>query len=315
VYRAAPPGAAGAGDGPLRVARAGRQAFGPGSSAAALDPHLRVYLSDMAAPYGLALREDLLAEGAGQSYGDMAGSLLARLVPADQPVDLLILAFAVHDVVPGRSAAAYLSSLCPGAPMAFAVCDQGAAAPFTGLQLIREYTRTAQCRRAVLAVVEQDTLPYEVADPAVLPTRSAAVLLLCDQDGTGGLQEVRQYPGTSPAQAGALLARELTALAGGRDDVTLIAGSALAPPAGSAGAAPLRAALPAGSEVVFGPAGQPVTGVWWELAGGLPGWATRGRRVLLAEYEAALRYLCVSVIDISPEPAAAAPRPAAQHVP
>jgi hypothetical protein len=313
VYCDGPP-AAGADGGALRVARAGRQAFA-GSSAAALDPMLGVYLSDMAAPYGLALRDDLLREGRGQSYGEMAGVLLARTVPPGEPVDLLVLALAVHDVIPGRSTAAHLSSLCPGEPMAFAVCDQGVAAPFTALQLIREYARTPPCRRGVLVVAEQDTVHYELAGPGPVPDRSAAVVLCCDQEGPGGLHTVRQHPGTSPDQAGDVLARELTALAAGRGDVTLIAGPGLTQPGGEAGLASLRAALPAGSQLVIAPVGQPVTGVWWELAGGLPEWTAQGRRVLLADYEPALRYLCVSAIDLVPGPAAAAPRRTAAHVP
>src|ERR1017187_1651243 len=108
MYRAGPPSADGSHGEPLRVAVAGRQVF-EGSSDAALDPMLRVYLSDMVRPYGLALRDDLLDQGRGQSYGEMAGALLARTVPPGQPVDLIVLAFAVHDVIPGRSAAAHLS--------------------------------------------------------------------------------------------------------------------------------------------------------------------------------------------------------------
>jgi hypothetical protein len=332
MFCAGPPGADGTGGShgePLRVAVAGRQVF-EGSSDAALDPMLRVYLSDMVAPYGLALREDLLNEGRGQSYGEMAGALLTPAVPPDQPVDLIVLAFAVHDVIPGRSTAAHLSYLCPGAPMAFAVCDQGAAAPFTALRLIREYTRTASCQRALLVVVEQATLHYELAAASVmtssaLPTRNAAVLLLCGPAGAGRLETVRQHAGVSAAQAGDLLASELPALAAGRDDVTLIAGDGLARLSGA----------PAVDQVLVAPAGQPSTGVWWELAGALPEWTARGRRVLLAAYEPELRYLCVSAIDVEASPvvtspvvtstvvtstavtstAAAAPRLTAQQVP
>lgn len=36
--------------------------------------------------------------------------------------------------------------------------------------------------------------------------------------------------------------------------------------------------------------------VWWELAGGLAQWMTAGRRVVIADYDPALRYLCVAQI-------------------
>ncbi|HUZ23597.1 MAG TPA: hypothetical protein VMV07_07515 [Streptosporangiaceae bacterium] len=320
MHCAGPPGADGADGGhgePLRVAAAGRQAF-EGSSDAALDPMLRSYLSDLVAPYGLGLREDLLGQGRGQSYGEMAGALLTQTMPPGQPVDLIVLAFAVHDVVPGRSTAAHLSYLCPGAPMAFAVCDQGTAAPFAALRLIREYARGGSCQRALLVVVEQETLHYELAAPGVLPTRGAAVALLCGPAGAGRLAAVRQHAGVSAAQAGDLLASELAALAAGRDDVTLIVGGSLAgligavaspgPRTGrsnggrSGGQQLLPPGVPAIDQVLVAPAGQPSTGVWWELAGGLPDWTARGRRVLLADYEPELRYLSVSAIDVEAGP-------------
>jgi hypothetical protein len=323
MYRAGSP-SAGSADGshgePLRVARAQRRVF-EGSSESALDPMLRAYLSDLVAPYGLALRDDLLDQGAGQSYGEMAGALLEQTVLPGQPVDLLVLAFAVHDVIPGRSTAAHLSHLCPGTPMAFAVCDQGSAAPYTGLRLIREYTRTPGCRRALLVVVEQATLHYEHALASV-PTQNAAVMLACGPAGYARLDTVRQHAGVSPAQAASLLVAELTALAAGHDDVTLIVGRGLASLGRDAGPpGPLtdgRELLPRGSpavdHVVLAPAGQPTTGVWWELAGGLPGWTAQGRRVLLADFEPDLRYLSVSAIDVEPAPAGAASRPTAQRV-
>lgn len=316
MYLAGPPDAAGpggfpAGGGPLRVSPAGRLLAG-GSSPAARDPMLRVYLADMVRPYGVALREDLLEAGSGQSYGEMAGTLLSREMPAGEPVDLLVLAFAVGDVVPGRATAAHLSSRCPGRPAAFAVCDQGVAAPFTALRLIREYARTPGCRRALLIVTEQATLHYEQPAPAAVPAQNAAVALLCSDSGPGRLATVRLHAGSragsgtgSGAGNGAgnggdgagtaeLLSAELGELAGGRDDVTVILGAGAAELAGSG------AAGPAGAEVIAAPSGQPCTGAWWELAGRLPGRGEAGRRVLLADYEPSLGYLCLAAIDVEP---------------
>jgi hypothetical protein len=337
VYRAGPPGGGAAdGGGPLRVSGAGRRVF-EGSSTAALDPALRVYLADLVAPYGLALADDLLDQGSGHSYGEMAGTLLEQTLleqtllaqpAAAQPIDLLVLAFAIHDVIPGRSTAAHLSQLCPGNPTAFAGCEQGSAAPFTGLRLIREYARTAGCRRALLVVVEQATLHYEPAAPVALPARHAAVALVCGELGSGRLDAIRQHAGVSARQARDLLATEVAALAAGRGDVTLVLGNGLTRPAGKterpvaevpgSAAGPGSAApvdIPAVDQVLVAPAGQPLTGVWWELAGGLTDWAARGRRVLLADYEPTLGYLCVSAIDVEASPAVAAPRLAAQRAP
>lgn len=263
-----------------RLARAARREF-PGVSDLAFDPELRLFLADLVRPYDLPLRDDLLDCGAGQSYGEMAAELVRRIVPADEPVDLLVLAFGIHDIRLGRSTAAYLSDVCPGRPMAFAVCDQGAAAPFTALRLIGEY----RPRRALLLVAEQSALHYLPPGPAVVPDRHAAVALLFEQ-GDAGSTVVRQHADVPARLAGSLLADDVAALSGDRTDVTLVLGGGLPRP-------------PAAVDTVPAPAGQPYTGPWWALAEGLAGWQAAGRRVVVAEYDPALRYLSTSGMDVA----------------
>jgi len=307
--------AAGGAGRPLRLTRAGRR-IAAGSSDAALDPMLRVYLSDMVRPYGRTMRDDLPDKGAGQSYGEMAGALLADIVPAGQPVDLIVVAFAIHDVIPGRSTANHLSYLCPGRPQAFAICDQGAAAPFTGLRLLRDYTGTGTCERALLVVAEQATLHYTAAAADAVPDTNAAVVLAFGPAGPGCVTAVREQADVAAQQVGDLLAGELAALFAGDTDVTLVAGNGLTRAlnaAGPPGTPPRPAGVPPAVRLLAAPAGQPCTGVWWELAGRLPGWLEQGQRVLLADYDPALRYLCVAAIDVEAGPAAtpqqhAAPR-------
>jgi hypothetical protein len=80
--------------------------------------------------------------------------------------------------------------------------------------------------------------------------------------------------------------------------VTVIAGAQLAQKA-------LSAARPVGAEVIVAPAGQPCTGVWWEVAGRLAGWAEcGGRRVLVADYDPLAGSLCLAVIDVAGSSAA-----------
>src|SRR5438309_1780009 len=81
-----------------------RTAADPGHRA-----RLREYLSDLAAPYGVALREAMFAGPHGHSYGEMAEALLRDLLSGGEAVDLLVLAFAVPDIRPGRATATYLS--------------------------------------------------------------------------------------------------------------------------------------------------------------------------------------------------------------
>jgi hypothetical protein len=299
MYVAGPPG--GRGGGPLFISRAGRRVF-EGDSAGALHPSLRVFLSDLTRPYGLGLREDLLAAGAGQCYGEMSAALLTDVLPAGDPPDLIVLAFAMPDVRPERATASYLSHLCAGAPMGFAVCDQGTAAAFTGLRLISEYARSGACTRALLIIIEQAVLHHDLpaGGAGVVPARHAAVALSCDSAGPAQVLQVRQHAAIVPERASAVLAAGVAELGSPDASATLILGHDLARLAGlrdraAAGqAAPVPGLEPA-TRVRIAPDGQPSTGVWWELASAAD-WAVPGELVLLADYEPALGYLSLTAI-------------------
>ena len=150
----------------LPLIRAERRVF-TGTAEFLDDPANRArtaeYLTDMARAYG---RDGPASVSAGQSYGEMAEALIGSVVSADEPVDLLVLAFAVHDLWPSRQTAAYLSGVTPGTPLAFAICDQGSAAAFSGLTIAREYAASAGVRRALL-IVEVNDEP--VARSAIAP--------------------------------------------------------------------------------------------------------------------------------------------------
>ena len=225
----------------MRLIRAVRREF-HGPAAFLDDPDHRAfateYLADMVRPHGLALDAEL----SGQSYGEMAEALLREAVGADEPVGTLVVAFANHDVYPGRALATYLSHLCPGTPTAFAVCDQGSAAAFTALRLLGAADPVSAAKPALLIVVEQTQLPYR--SEAAAPARSQGVALLWAPDGPGGA--VRQRPGVTPAELPGLVPD---------DAARLVLGGALA------AAWPDR---PAHAEVAS--ADQPMTGVWWRLA-------------------------------------------------
>lgn len=324
MYVAGQPGLPGEGGArPLCIGRAARRVFA-GESAEALHPGLRVFMADLARPYGLGAREDTLAGGAGQSYGEMGAALLASVLAPGEPLDLLVLAFAMPDVRPERSTASYLSHLCPGEPMAFAVCDQGTAAAFTGLRLIGEYARSDGCERALLLVIEQAVLHHDLpaangtanGTAAGVPARHAAVALTFGRAGPARVLRVRQHAAVAPERAGPLLAAGIAELAGAElagagpaatgPGVTLVLGRDLArlarldqlgvagPVAATAGVRGLEGV----SRVRVAPDGQPCTGVWWELAGDAGGRAGPGF-VLLADYDQALRYLSLSAIEVS----------------
>jgi hypothetical protein len=251
------------------------------------------YLADMARPYDREVPAALFGEPAspalGHSYGEMAEALIEAIVPADEPVDLLVLAFSSHDLRPGRQTAAYLSHVTPGAPMAFAVCDQGSAAAFTGMRIAREYASSAGIRRALLIVAEQAALPYDCPVPVPSQHRGVA-LLFGDGDGAAAqarLAGVRQHPGVPPAALADLAAADLTDLAAGHRGVGLVLSDALA--AGWT--------APAAGRVRRMPPGQPSTEVWWGIIDELTADAGRPDLVVAADYDPALCYLCLAAFD------------------
>ena len=283
--------------------RAVRRAYtGPAEFLADAGNRARVgeYLADMARPYAREVPAALFGEppspALGHSYGEMAEALIGPAVPADEPVDLLVLAFSSHDLRPGRQTAAYLSHLTPGAPMAFAICDQGSAAAFSGLRIAREYASSAGIRRALLIVVEQAALPYDC--PVTLPSQHRAVAMLYGDDAMplARVAGLRQHPGVPPGEAAGLAAADLAELADGHHVVGLVLGDALAAvwPA------------PAAGRVRVMPPGQPSTAVWWgltgELTGELTGDAGHPDLLVAADYDPGLRYLCLAAFVIPPGP-------------
>ncbi|MER7757576.1 hypothetical protein [Kitasatospora sp. NPDC097643] len=248
----------------LRITRALARRF-DGRSETSLDPDLRAFVSDLVRPYGLPLREDLLREGAGHSYRELAADLLHEALAEDEPVDLLILAFDTPDVRPGAPSSLALSRSCPGTPLAFAVCDQGTASAFTALRLAADYHRTGACRRAVVVLAEQTALHYRPPEPVRMPQRHAAVVLVCEEIGAPGMT-IRQISGVAdPEKELRLQSEELGA------DAAVV--------------------LDPGLDGAAAPAAQPFTGPWAELADQLPAWRARGRPALVAGHDRRLGVL------------------------
>jgi hypothetical protein len=234
----------------LVLRRVARGTFGD-TSELSRDPELPRFMADLTRPWGIPVRPELL--GRGQTYQEMASALLPSVLSGDDPVDLLVLAFGIHDVRPAQSAATSLSARCPGAPVAFAVCDQGTLAAFTALRLIDAYAP----RRGLLLVLEQAALHYRPPAAGSVPDRHAGVALaLSSSSDTGGrLVAVRQLAGLAPDDRPAALAAEVARVAADRPDAVLVPGPGLA-----------GIPLPEGVPLSPGPAGQPHTTAWWGLA-------------------------------------------------
>ncbi len=245
----------------------------------------------MAGPYGRAVRTEELGEppslALGQSYGEMAQELIGSAVSAAEPVDLLVLAFAIHDLRPGRQTAAYLSHVTAGTPMAFAICDQGSAAAFSGLRVAREYASSGGVRRALLIVVEQAALPYDCDAPVPAQHRGVAMLYGDGAAAQARVTAVRLHPGVPPECVAALAAAELKELTAGRQETGLVLGDALAA---------LWTVHDAGRLRVM-PPGQPSTGVWWGLIDELTSDPGPPGTLVIADYDAQLRYLCLTAFE------------------
>lgn len=281
----------------LRLVRAVRRTFtGPAEFLAGPAKRAQIgeYLTDMARPYGYEVPAALFGEppspALGHSYGEMAQALIAPAVSTDEPVDLLVLAFSIHDLRPGRQTAAYLSHVTPGAPMAFAICDQGSAAAFSGLRIAREYAWSAGIRRALLIVVEQAALPYDC--PVPVPAQHQGVAMLFDDcaEPAARVTGVRQHPGVQPGCAAGLAAADLKELAAGYHEVGLVLSDALAS----------LWTAPSAGRVREMPPGQPSTGVWWGLVDELTGGAGHPDLLVTADYDPQLRYLCLTAFNARP---------------
>jgi hypothetical protein len=273
------------------------------------------YLADMARPYGREVPAAQFGEppspDLGHSYGEMAEALIESAVPAGEPVDLLVLAFSIHDLRPGRQTAAYLSHLTAGAPMAFAVTDQGSAAAFSGLRIACDYAASADVRRALLIVVEQAALPYDC--PVAVPAQHRGVAMLYSdrppEDGPldanppeasppeantapqARLADVRQHAGVPPGEVAGLAAADLGDLvAADHQEVALVLSDALA----------AVWAAPEAGRVRVAPPGQPATGVWWELMDELAADAGGPDLLVAADYDPDLGYLSLAAFTRVP---------------
>jgi 4-hydroxymandelate oxidase len=292
VFSAAPPTGGALSDN-WALHRVVRLPFPPSSGPAldALDAaRLDKYLRDLLRTRGLgpAVADPALG---GQSYSVMAEALIKAAVSEQEPVNLLVLAYSIPDISPGRSITAQLSRRCPGAPLAFTVSDQGTAASFTGLRLIREYTREDGLRRGVLIVVEQALLPYDPGVPVAVPDVHAGVALVFGDDDEPPSASGQIRLGSIVTRAGLSddeLPREIETLCGDAQPVTLILSSALAN----------RVKAPDVDRVRTAPPGQPFTGVWWELAGELARTDTASRRIVLGDYDPLQSCLCLAALEL-----------------
>ncbi|ONH37574.1 hypothetical protein [Protofrankia coriariae] len=171
------PGGRMAGLGLVEVAH--RQ-FGPGGGRID-DPFSERHFTDLTSGYGMTYRADVAARSRGNTFAAMSAALVDGLAPAPDPFGVAVVAHATPDLDCRYAAATYLSDL-PGVLLSFAVSENGGCTPFTALRLAGAYTARHSLRRAVVLVLDQSTLPYDLA-PGVAPAGDAGVALVLGEGG------------------------------------------------------------------------------------------------------------------------------------
>ncbi|WP_410579401.1 hypothetical protein [Amycolatopsis sp. lyj-108] len=265
---------------PLRLERAASRVFGEGRP---YDPGLIQYFADLAALYGLRHRDDYFTRVRRNTFTDMIGGVLADLAPLDEPFDLVVLAHSTPDAEPGWPAC-FAADALPGDPLVLAVSDQGAAAAFTALRIVADYATADGFNRALVLILDQTTLmdDDQPAPREVRPTHDAVVALVLSRHADGGGPAIRCQADLGRDEAIA----SVTALLAGSRPAALVAGPAVG-------------VERPGVDLVVAEPGRPCTGVWAALVDRLGDWDA-GRRVVLAEYDPALRYLGTCSIETPP---------------
>jgi len=224
---------------PLRVRAVVRREFGRGTGHVG-DPAVVRYFRDLAESRAVPARADVLTRP-GNTFATMAAGLIEAL-PALGPVDLAVVAHATPDLDPRLSVATFLAEVLPGDPFVFAVSDHGTTAAFTALRLAGEHIRRHSLRRAVVMIMDQSTLPYEV--PGGAPAAGdAAVAILLEDTGPAVSLRVGLVPDTSPAAVPGILRTAVS----NPDIAAMVTAWELDPVARSRG-------------------GWPCTGIWTALA-------------------------------------------------
>ncbi|WP_371482679.1 hypothetical protein [Kitasatospora sp. NBC_00315] len=163
------------------------------------DPAKLAYYRDLVEPFGLEVAQDLLRAGPNVDHRDLVDRLAADEEVRGAAPDLVIVAQALPDVTPFTAIGPYLDHLLGGGATSLGIHQQGLAAPFTALRIVAAFQRAGRSRRAVVAVLEQTTLPTRfplVHDNHLVD--SGVLLVLGSEDGPQ-VTNVETIPSTRSA--------------------------------------------------------------------------------------------------------------------
>ncbi|MYT31693.1 MULTISPECIES: hypothetical protein [unclassified Streptomyces] len=246
-------------------------------------PGLADYHTDLVRPYGVSFDEERWAAGPQIGFPDLADELLDTDEDDTAPApDLIVVAYALPDLHPFITTASYLNHRFGDRAKSFAVSEQGLLAPFTALQIVSAYQRRGRCRHAVIAVLEQTTLP--TYDPLVHDTGliDTGVLLSLAADGDGDPHVLRA--GTEGQTLGALH----TLLDDPEHGATLLVTSERTQPPTTT-----RADIHRTRSDTY------CTGVWLELSQRLPQWRQQYETLVLHDADPRSGARASAVIDLT----------------
>ena len=280
-----PPGSAG----PLRVEAVHGRTFG---SSGPYTPHDVDYFTDLLAMYGSAPDAELIDTGR-TTFREMVRGLLPDLRHLASGFDVAILAHVAPDAEPGWPGPALVEAV-NGAGITFALSELGPTVSFAAVELVLGELYPAPRGRALVWLLDQAAVQHRACVPEGLRVdRSRAVVVSFSRDGAVGGSTAAHAVCPDRDAAAEWLEASLHAAAQGESGLTVVCPPALLG---------LVCGLPSVGEVILGPAGQPCTGPWSAFLDHLPDWRRAGRRVALADYDQALGYAGLCVVDVAPLP-------------
>jgi hypothetical protein len=103
------------------------------------------------------------------SVTQTARDLASDVVDACGSADLIVLSHVAMDMAPWHSTTGALIDLFPRAPVAFTVCDQGRAGPFSALRVAGAYAASTPLRRVLMVLLVRQAVPRATDDRTCLP--------------------------------------------------------------------------------------------------------------------------------------------------
>ncbi|GAA3761494.1 hypothetical protein HDA32_005717 [Spinactinospora alkalitolerans] len=248
------------------VLRSASAVVSPESAPPSDDTALLEYYRDLVEPFGGVVDEEGVRAGTRVAHSDLVDHLVGPQDRERAP-GLIVLTHALPDLHPFTAVAPYLNMLLGGTASSFGISQQGISAPFTALRVVSAFQRAGRCDRAVVAVLEQSTLPTPHPGVPADGLIDSGVLLEFGAGEGPGLNGVEAVgPPHSPAS-------RLYGIAAADPEGTLLV---VGPSVGAEGVADAAGCHRARSDTYC-------TGVWLALAQEWRSWAERYRRIVLCD--------------------------------